>query len=236
MIKITLFDYREEVKLAVTGGILNLEIPDAVLDRVINSALREIQRYIDSTKLITIPYESCINLDEYNVSSVSRVFRTSSNGSSSEVGANADPMQMAQWQLLTSNIDNYQNYAYNFGAWNTILQTRNTVSTDLIFKYDKSANNLYINVSAGKPDYITIEYVPKYEDVSEITSDFWTDMLLRMSIAKTKIILGRVRSRFTQSNALWAQDGDTLLNEGTSELADLRQRLVDSTQLVYPID
>ena len=145
-------------------------------------------------------------------------------------------MQMAQWQLLTSNIDNYQNYAYNFGAWNTILQTRNTVSTDLIFKYDKSANNLYINVSAGKPDYITIEYVPKYEDVSEITSDFWTDMLLRMSIAKTKIILGRVRSRFTQSNALWAQDGDTLLAEGTAELADLRQRLVDSTQLVYPID
>ena len=71
MIKITLFDYREEVKLAVTGGVLNLEIPDAVLDRVINSALREIQRYIDSTKIITIPYERCINLDDYNVSSVS---------------------------------------------------------------------------------------------------------------------------------------------------------------------
>jgi hypothetical protein len=57
-----------------------------------------------------------------------------------------------------------------------------------------------------------------------------------MAVAQTKIAVGRVRSKFKQSNALWVLDGDTLLQEGTTELAALRQELKDSTQLVYGID
>ena len=33
----------------------------------------------------------------------------------------------------------------------------------------------------------------------------------------TKIVLGRIRTRFTQSNPLWTQDGEKLLEEGNSE-------------------
>lgn len=46
------------------------------------------------------------------------------------------------------------------------------MSTDLMFKYDKHDNKLYINISGDKPNYITIEYVPLYTDVSEIVSDY----------------------------------------------------------------
>ena len=54
-------------------------------------------------------------------------------------------------------------------------------------------------------------------------------MILRLSIALTKITLGRIRSRFTQSNALWAQDGETMLNEGNAELTDIREKLLASS-------
>jgi len=53
-----------------------------------------------------------------------------------------------------------------------MLQLRNSVSTDLLFRYDRHTNYLYINVAFDKPEYITIEYVPRYDDPSQIVSDY----------------------------------------------------------------
>lgn len=53
-----------------------------------------------------------------------------------------------------------------------MLQVRNTTSTDLIFRFDRHTCKLYVNVAYDKPQYITIEYVPRYNDVSQIASDF----------------------------------------------------------------
>ena len=232
--------YRDEIKLKLTGGVLDLEIDDATIDKIINAAFKEVQRYIDTTRLATIPYSECIDLSSCGVSSVSRVFRTEGYLGSSEdhTGGWIDPMQTAQWQILSGagSTYNIQNWTQNYAAWNTLLQMRNTMSTDLMFKYDKHDNKLYINISGDKPNYITIEYVPLYTDVSEIVSDYWIDILIRLSVALTKQIIGRIRTRFTQSNALWQMDGETLLNEGTTELNELRETLRTNTQLCYPID
>ena len=127
-------------------------------------------------------------------------------------------------------------YALNYAAWSTSLQVRNTLSTDLAFRYDKVTNKLYINVSSGVPTYITIEYVPRFDSVDQITTDYWIDILLRLSTALTKIAVGRVRTRYTQSNALWTQDGETILTEGKEELNAIREHLLANTQLTYGID
>lgn len=52
----------------------------------------------------------------------------------------------------------------------------------------------------------------------------------------TKVVLGRIRTRFTQSNALWTQDGEKMLEEGNTELKELREVLRANSNLVYPID
>ena len=106
---------------------------------------------------------------------------------------------------------NLTNYAYNYAAWNTALQIRNTTSTDLNFVYDHENNKLYVNASDGIPAQITIEYVPRFENVSDITQDFWIDVLMKLSLAMTKVVLGRIRSKYSQNNALWGMDGATLL-------------------------
>lgn len=231
--------YRDEIKLKLTGGVLELELDDKALNAIIHSALRELQRYLCSTKLITIPYSKCIDMAKYKVNSVSRVYRadgfTSDDGSGSGV---TDPMYASQWQLLsgTGNLYNFQDYAYNYASWNTLLQIRNTTSTDLLFRFDRDSEKLYINVASNLPTNITIEYVPRVTNVTEVTSDYWIDMLSRLSVALAKITVGRIRSRYTQTNALWAQDGEQLLAEGNSELAELREYLQANTQLVFPID
>ena len=234
--------YVDEIKLRLSGGILDLEIDDATIMKIINSAFREIQRYIDTPKIETIPYQKCIDLAPRKVNAVVRVYRATSlidndNPSHSQY-YQTDPMQLQQWQLLCGegNLYNYRNYLQNYLAWNTSLQIRNTSSTDLDFLYDKLTNKLYINLSTGNTGHITIEYIPRYENVEEVVSDFWIDVLMRLAIALTKVTLGRIRSRYTQSNALWTQDGDKLLEEGNAELEALRTFLTENTQLSYGID
>lgn len=233
--------YKDEVVFKLTGGILDIELDDSALTKLINSAFREVQRYIDTTKLVTIPFQTCIDFSECNVSSVARVYRTegyTSGTSSFNDGGVVDPMLASQWQLLSGvgNLQNFSDYVYNYSSWNTLLQIRNTTSTDLAFFYDKSCSKLYINIATNVPKAITVEYVPRYNDVSEVVSDYWIDIIIRMAVALGKITLGRIRSRFTQTNALWTQDGERLLDEGNAEISDLREKLSANSQLCYPID
>ena len=230
---------KDEILLKLTGDVVSIELSDATLTKIINSALREVQRYIDSFKMITIPYSNCIDVTEYKVSSVIGVRRSEGYMSTStESGAVMDPMYASQWMLLSGigNVVYIRDYASNLAAWNSLLQIRNTISTDLSFYFNKSENKVYINVSAGIPKNITLIYIPRIDDVSEITSDYWQDVLVRMSVAIAKITVGRVRTKFKQSNALWALDGDVILEEGNNELNSLRQELKDSTQLFYGVD
>lgn len=228
--------YIAEIKLKLTGGVLQLELEDSAIALIIDSALREVQRYIDTTKLITIDYQPCLDLSEYNVNSVSKVYRTKGYGTTEQ--SSVDPVYNSMVQMLVGggNIYNIGNYTYNYAAWNTAQQIRNTVTTDLIFRFDRDKQQLYINTAFDRPEKITVEYVPRYNNVSEVTSDYWIDIIMKLSTALTKITLGRVRSRYTQSNALWTQDGETLLEEGNTELANIREHLAANTNLLYPID
>lgn len=227
--------YIDEIKLDITGGILELEIDDTVLKKIVNSAMRELQRYICSTKLITIPYEKCIDLTKYKVNAVARVYRANSEASTD--GNSTDPLQLGFYQLASGgNMYNYNDYINRYASWNLIQQTANTTSTDLSFYYEDSEKKLYVNTTMNKGANITIEYIPRYEKVEDITSDYWIDILMRLSKALTKTTVGRIRSRFTQANALWTQDGPELLQQGQAELAEIRQHLQSNTQLLYCVD
>ncbi len=229
-------DYVEEIKLSVTGGVLELEITDSTIEQIVNSAMRELQRYICSTKLLTIPYKQSLDLTEYKVNSVARVYRAES--STGHGSMTTDPVQVGLFQL-TSNLGNMYNlkdYSYRYGAYNTLQQISNTISTDLAFYYDDAVNKLYINTRVPEGSPITIEYIPRYNSVEEITSDFWVDVLMRLSKALTKITLGRIRGRYVQNNALWVSDATSMLDDGKQELNELRTYLQANTQLLYGID
>ena len=234
--------FRDEVLFKLTGGVLDIELDDASIDKLLNAAFREIQRYIDTTKLVTIPYKSCIDFKDCGVAHVVKVYRsegfTGNASMMSAAGGMTDPMYASQWQLLsgTGSLYNFSNYVYNYSAWNTLLQIRNTTSNDIAFRYDRREEKLYVNISSNIPVAITVEYVPRFNDISEIVSDYWIDMLIRLAVALGKQTLGRIRTRYTQTGALWAQDGDTILGEGNAELASLREALEKNSQIVYPID
>ena len=231
---------KDEILLKLTGDVVSMELSDATLTKIINSSLREIQRYIDTFNVVTVPYTKCIDLSDYKISSVVGVRRAEGymSDNDSKTGAISDPLYASQWMLLSGlgNVGQINNFASNVAAWNTMLQVQNTMSTDLAFYYVKSDNKLYINVSSNYPAKVTVIYIPRLDDVDDIVSDYWIDMLIRLSVATAKVTVGRVRTKFKQSNALWTLDGDQILEEGSAELTAIRQELKDSTQLCYGVD
>lgn len=124
----------------------------------------------------------------------------------------------------------------NYLAYSTMQQMRSTMSTDMSFIEDKQADKLYINCGSTIPTAITIEYIPVLKSVEQVTDDYWIDILKRLSTALVKVALGRIRTRFTQSNALWTQDGETMLSEGNEELKELRETLRVNCNMFIPRD
>ena len=230
-----------EIKLELTGYILDIEIDDTTIESVVKKSMRELERYWDETTLVTIPFSSCIDLAnseldlKEKVSTIVKVYRTDAIGETTNMG---DPAYMQQWMLFSNGgtMYNLNDYILNFSAWNTLLRIKNTMSTDLSFIEDKHNNKLYINHYLDTPSRITVEYIPKLTDIEAIKSEYWIDILIRMSTAMTKIVLGRIRTRFTQSNPLWTQDGEKLLEEGNSERKELLEILRTNSNLIYDID
>ncbi len=235
-------EYVDAIKLELTGGVLELELPDDTLSKIVDRALKEVQKYIDSTELMTVPYASCIDLKDAPISSIFRVYRTEGlNGDSTSNGGYSsvvDPMYAQTWMAFTNGgtMYNLNDYVLNYMSYNTLMQMRNTTSTDMAWKQDHQKNKLYINSGFDNPQYITIEYVPIVSDVDQIKSDYWIDILLRLSVAMTKQILGRIRTRYTAAGNLWTMDGETMLNEGNAELNDIREKLRTNSQIILPID
>ena len=232
----------DEVKIELTGYVLDMEITDETLVQVVNKALRELTRYWDETSMISVPFASCINLDgeffREKVSSIVKVYRTEGSGETTEgLSVATDPVYMAQFAIFSNGgtMYNLQDYVMNYASWMTLGKIRNTISTELSFKEDRHNKKLYIN-NYQAPSMITIEYIPKLTSVEDIQSDYWIDILIKYCVALTKIVLGRIRTRFTQSNALWTQDGDKILEEGNTELKELREMLRINSNMVYIID
>jgi len=237
----TLTDVIEEIKLELTGKMVELDIEDETLAAIVKKALRELQRYWDEMSFITVPFASCIDYHGTpleNSSSIVKVYRTQGMGAASDVTAMSDPLLMQQWMVFSNagTMYNLQDYIMNYAAWTTLSQTKNTLSTDLAFTEDKHNHKLYINSALSAPGYITIQYIPRLHMVEEIKSDYWQDILIRLSTALTKVTIGRIRSKYSLSNALWGIDGEKMLEEGNTDLKELREVLRTNSQLIFPID
>ena len=235
--------YVDSIKDQITVfGLLESELSDDSWSKVVEAAMQELLRYYDQTGLITVPAASCIDLksieEKYNIkiSSISNVYRTEAllgTGYSGDVSM--DPAWIGFWQTGLGN--RLQNWTYNYINYSSLQRIRNTtVGTDLDFREDKYYNKLYINFANGMPSSVTLEFVPRIQTVEDIVGDYWVDILKRLSLAYAKIAVGRARTRFVQAGALWTDDGATILQEGTTELQALRERLQANANFMYPVD
>jgi len=233
--------YIDYLKRQVTGGRIKCEIPDEQIGLLLDDTLDDLQRFISQTKLVTVPYARCIDLKNFDHNAIIHVYRTEGYTGDTTSGittSDTDPLYAQTWTAFTTggSMYNLQNYLLNYAAYSTLLQVRNTLTTDLDFKEDKINDKLYITSDYGSPAKITIEYIPNFHSVEEITSNYWINILKSYALAKFKIALGRIRTRYKQNNIQWDNDGEKLLAEGTAELDKLVDRLTVNDNLFEPLD
>ena len=230
-------DYVKRIKLQLTGGVLELEIKDEAIEEIINNTIREINNYYNVTELIEVPGSRCIDLTNYpQINNIIAVHRpTSVSDPNSGI---SDPSYVSYLQMYNvgSSYFNPSNLVYNVANYSMSQQIGNTLSTDLDFRYDEKNKKLYINFSQGQPSTVVLEIVPRLIEASDVLTQHWQDILYRLSLAEVKIALGRIRTRYRQTSALYEDDGDTILAEGTAEAADIRTTLRANADLVLPLD
>ena len=93
--KYTRQQYIDYIKLMLTGNVIDLEIPDETIGKYVDAALQEVQRYIDETKLITVPWAKCIDLTGFKHSAIVHVYRTQGFTGDTTTGittSDVDPM------------------------------------------------------------------------------------------------------------------------------------------------
>lgn len=232
-------DVIDEIKLELTGYVLESELEDEQIGKAVQKELRELERYWDEITFITVPFASCIDTSGWDegVSSIHGVYRTEPIGNAGTEGF-YDPLYAQQWMMFSSGgtMYNLQDYVLNYAAWSTLQSIKNTISTDLSWEEDRHNHKLYINSYSIRPTTISIAYIPKLKNVEDIKSDYWIDILIRLSTALTKVIIGRIRTRYTATSAVWTQDGDKLLEEGNTELKELREILRTNSNLIQGAD
>ena len=234
-------DYITYVKRKLGGARLRLEISDEEIGNIVLDALQEINPYYNQTAFITIPYSKCIDLTDFDYRKIIHVYRTegfTGDTTTSTTSSTVDPMYAQQWMAFSNGGTTYNlnSYVLNYLAYNTLLQINNTTTTDMAFDMDKTGNKLYINCKYDIPTQVTLEYYPSLTDVSQINSEDWIIILKAFSVALAKEEIGRIRNRFTQSNALWNQDGETLLSEGKEEAQKLRDYLKTNKNMGMGVD
>lgn len=227
----TLAEYTDEIAFQLGGSVLELEIAND-LPRCVNRAFRKIKRYITTPAYMTINYNSnnggnTVNLKDKNVYSVINVMRPSSYNSLSV--NTLDVFGLNQSYSAITNMNAYMNRM-------TRLQQMNTISTDLDFVWDAHTKELSVTMNPPYTNQITIQYIPDYQSVEEITEVYWVDIILKLATAYAKQVLGRIRSKYTLNSSQYSLDGETLLNESKEEIAEIETFLSDNVDIAFPID
>lgn len=232
----TLAEYCDEI-MFILGGFgefgVDIEIKDSI-DKCVNRAFREVKQYVTTPAYMTVPFGAransiggTIDLKDKNVYSVINVMRPDSYNSMS-----MNTLDVFGLNLTYSAITNMEAYANRMLR----LQELNTISTDLDFLWDAHNKQLSVTMNPPFTNMITIQYIPDYNDVEEITEVFWVDIILKLATGYAKQVIGRIRSKYTLNSSQYTLDGKEILAEGIKEVEDIQNFLRTNVDLAFTID
>lgn len=229
----TLAEYTDEILFTLGGTVVDIEIEEQ-LPRCVNKAFREVKQYVTTPAYMTLPFGArangvgcTIDLKDKNVYSVVNVMRPDSYNSLS-----MNTLDVFGLNLTYSAITNMNAYANRMIQ----LQELNSISTDLDFVWDAHNKQLSVTMNPPFTSFVTIQYIPDYKDVEEITEVFWVDIILKLATAYAKQVLGRIRSKYTLNSSQYNLDGETLLSEANTEIQEIQTFLRTNVDLAFPID
>ena len=199
--------------------VLELELRPEDIKDIVEQAFEEIVHYMTDTYTVTVPYAQCIDLSKYNIDNVESVMR----GNDSVLSGIPYMIPAMTYSNITGmyDISTYTNALL-------VKRNLNILSTDMDFVWDKPNRKLYVTANPNVPAYVTINFKPEYYSVEDIREGHWETQLRKLALGMTKIVLGRIRGKYKSNSAKFQLDSDTLLQEGNTEVAEVRKFLDDN--------
>ena len=207
----------------------NENVEDIQVEQAVQSAFRELKRYMKTPVDKTVPFQHRLDLVKLGINTkkvinvqaayprIGLTLSSIDSGNVFQVAAAVNVQSMIG-QTSSLNIDPIMTEM-------AMAQVRNTLTTDFQWRYDVDNQVVYCTHRDPMPAAITITYTPDYKDVSEIQNDTWIDYLLRLSEALMKKSLGRSRSKYQVEGSNVSNDGELLLQEANTELEAIRTEL-----------
>lgn len=213
----------------ILGLPANENVEELDTRQAVNIAFRELKRYMRTSVEKTVPFSHRLDLEklEIHTTKILNVFPAEPRpGLTMQSFESGNVFQIAAAWNVNSAIGNTT--TINIDPLMSELgmaQVRNTLSTDFQWKYDALNEVIYLTHRDPLPTFVTVRYVPDFQDVSEIVDTTWIDYLIRLATANMKLALGRTRSKYRVEGSNVSLDGEVLLAEANQELDKIREEL-----------
>lgn len=220
------------VKMELGAPLVDVEIPDHVLLKIIDRSIKSISKYNLIVLWHTvIPNNKKIDLSSFpnRVSYVIDVLKSKGDSLSNTTAMTSMFGFPAGLRTVrTSNSYPYGTITDITSIFNeSVLMQKNMMAykDNLSFDIDRTNNILYLDTGLVGEYNVTVEYVPLLElnDLYLLKSNQDAmDVISKLSAGYTMILLGRARGKYQTSNYSWSISSDELLSEG--------KRLVSETE------
>lgn len=215
---------RSYIEKMLGSSKVTVELADDDFHEVIQQALEKLRPYYSGVRYIQVDgNESPIDVSSHNIIEVIDIYDTGSNGVS----------QLQSQMFLNPGVfvynadfrDNYISYL-TYTKLASAYQDLNTSS----WKFDHVHQLLYLNKKSPTVLKCLVE-LRAVTDIEEKSQ--WVAWFKDYSLALAKIMVGRMRSKYTLSNGQYQLDGNQILQEGIAD----KQRLEEEmwTRAAYPV-
>jgi len=219
----TIAEFTDDMSLAVPWT--QNELEDGVDVKILMAAFREIKSRIHEYADVTVNYAQRISLANYDIQDFIEVRRAMTPPGLGVGSPTGSVFASLSGMVPISGSAVVQPYLDYYSETMLVQTIKNTVSKDLQWSYDEQNKMLYVSANLPRPLQVTITFIPRYNDPSEIKSEYWISKLRNLAIAKLKIYVGQKRSKYSIPGSPVQLNGNELLEQGLAEQKEIMDYL-----------
>lgn len=217
---------RVKFRLGETSGMeTKIELDDKDVNALIEMSMDELINRVDTPSMLILPYSEIIDVKKYKIASIDFITRAEVPYGVSD-GVSLDPFYLSNSVMVGNNVAG--------ASLSSVMQTQamyairamaqNTVQAELQYFHDLYKQTLMVSYAGSRPAYITILYRPDIKVVEDLPSAVWTQFLIRLATAHGKVIIGRIRAKYSPQGSPFTVNSE-ILAEGLSELEKIYEEL-----------
>ncbi len=224
----------EEIKFRlgqIKGLQSQIELSTDDIQQLLSLSLRELVEKVDTPSMLIIPYQSVIDVSEYKIAKIDLIMRSNTPYGTTH-GLTYDPFYISNTVSIGSQGASGQAGIHSVlqmqAQYAIRAMAQNVVQAELHHFHDLYNKKLYVSYSGQAPISLTILYRPEIQAVEDLPSPIWQSYLMRLAVAHGKVIIGRIRSKYSVSGAPVTVNSE-ILAEGLSELEKIYEELKQFT-------